>query len=69
MVCKICKQLMAAYELAVVRYANAARNLKGLPGSDFQVASAKADGLRQDCTAASESLAAHRREVHGDTNA
>ena len=64
MLCKTCDSLLAAYELMIRRYTNAARQLAGTFGGDFTRAYTEAERLRAACQEASDKLMDHWRAAH-----
>ena len=65
MICKTCEQLLDTYENSVRLYTNAARNIKGVVGDDFQRTLAEAERIKLAVWEANESLMTHWRQEHG----
>lgn len=66
MTCKSCDHLLAVYERAVKLYTNAARNITGTLGDDFNVALAEAERMKLACREASDKLMMHWHEEHSN---
>jgi hypothetical protein len=64
MACERCDQLLKAYKERMGLYATAERNIRGLPGQDFQLALKDLVRLHQACMDANAAVTAHWRKDH-----
>ena len=64
--CQRCTELLAAYRHATSLFRTAERNLRGMVGDDFQVASKQLKVLHEACLDADAAVMAHWRQDHTD---